>query len=145
MKIVAPGVNGAVPARPTREARRSGGASFAREMSSANDGAAAPRSLGGAPLVPAVDLLRALYQDDDGARQRRQLVDRGEDLLDRLDGLRVALLAGRLSRPEIEALAAAVSSRRQECSDPALASILSDIELRAEVEIAKLRRDAGSK
>ncbi len=142
MKIVPPGVGGAAAVRPARETRRSGSASFAREIATAHDGAAAPRPVGGSALVPAVDLILALHDEDDAARERRHVVNRGEALLDRLDGLRIAMLAGRLSRAEIEALARAVSSRRLTCTDPGLAAILGDIELRAEVEIAKLEQAA---
>jgi len=140
MKIVAPGIGPTPSARPARETRRSAAGGFARELPPNGDGVTAPRTISGSTFVPGVDLLLALHDEDDGARRRRLVISRGEALLDRLDGLRVALLAGRLSLPEIEALAEAVSKRLQDCDDPALASILADIELRAAVEIAKLQQ-----
>lgn len=139
MKIVAPGLTGASSVRPARDARRSGGANFARELPSSSDGAAAPRPMGGAPFVNAVEVLLALHEEDEGQRNRRQAIDRGEVLLERLDGLRNAMLCGRLDPAEVNALATAVAARRRQPCDPALDAILSEIELRAAVEIEKLR------
>ena len=65
---------------------------------------------------------------------------RGEQVLDLLDRIRLGILAGTLSQPELTNLARLVRSRRDEIDDPRLAEILGEIELRAEVELAKFSR-----
>jgi hypothetical protein len=63
---------------------------------------------------------------------------RGEDLLDGLDEIRHGLLIGALPRERVVRLLAIVRSRREQLADPRLSAILDEIELRAEVELAKL-------
>ncbi len=75
-----------------------------------------------------------------GERLRKRTGDYGEDLLDKLEEIRRALLSGVLSKDRLVALAQAVRARRQQSDDPRLNKIIEEIELRAEVEIAKLTR-----
>lgn len=78
---------------------------------------------------------------DGGEREARQrLIHRGEDILDKLEELRHGLLLGVVPREKLEALAHSVRSHRESCPDPRLAALLDEIELRAEVELAKLSR-----
>jgi hypothetical protein len=65
---------------------------------------------------------------------------RGSNLLDTLDQLKIALLSGRVSPQQLELLKGQVRQRGDAVDDPGLADILAHIELRAEVEIAKLSR-----
>ena len=71
---------------------------------------------------------------------RRRLIRRGEDILDRLEELRGSLLAGAVPKERLIQLAQMVRARRDKVSDPRLATLLDEIELRAEVELAKLSR-----
>jgi len=66
---------------------------------------------------------------------------RGTDLLDRLDDLRLALLAGTISPSRLKALADALSAGKSRSNDPRLDAIIGEIELRAAVELAKLSRE----
>ena len=50
------------------------------------------------------------------------------------------LLMGTLPKEKLTELADMVRTRRESCQDPRLAALLDEIELRAEVEIAKLSR-----
>jgi hypothetical protein len=59
-------------------------------------------------------------------------------LLDRLDDLRLALLAGGLSPGQISELQRVVMSERALVDDPRLLAVLDQIDLRARVELAKL-------
>lgn len=74
---------------------------------------------------------------------RKRLIRRGEDILDRLDELRHALLMGSVPKERLIQLAQMVRARRDTVSDPRLATMLDEIELRAEVELAKLSRRPG--
>ena len=66
------------------------------------------------------------------------MIRRGEDILDRLEDLRHGLLTGTISADKLQTLAHVVRTGRGNCGDPRLAALLDEIELRAEVELAKL-------
>jgi hypothetical protein len=57
-------------------------------------------------------------------------------MLDRLEEIRLGLLAGSIARHQLVRM---VEQRRKEFIEHRLAPILDDIELRARVEIAKLK------
>ncbi len=71
---------------------------------------------------------------------RRRVVQRGEEILDRLEDIRHGLLLGTVPKDKLVSLAQMMRARRETCSDPRLAGLLDEIELRAEVELAKLSR-----
>lgn len=62
---------------------------------------------------------------------------RADDILDQLDELRHGLLMGTLNRRKLGSLARMVRARCDTVTDPQLAKILEQIELCAEVELAK--------
>jgi hypothetical protein len=57
--------------------------------------------------------------------------------LNKLDDLRLDLLTGGLSKNKLLRLSEVVNSRRPEIEDPRLNEILDEIDLRAQVELAK--------
>jgi hypothetical protein len=73
-------------------------------------------------------------------RQRRMARQYGEDLLDKLERIRREILEGQVSKDRLMNLAQAMRAHRMRTADPYLNSIIDEIELRAEVEIAKLTR-----
>jgi hypothetical protein len=86
-------------------------------------------------------LLGAQEVDDDGEKSsRRQLAQRGTDILDKLEEIRRDILAGAVPRERLENLAQSLRQRRAHVTDPRLIEIIDEIELRAAVEIAKLTR-----
>lgn len=82
--------------------------------------------------------LLSLQEINDELSGRRRALAHGDKLLDALDGLRLALLAGTLPRAHIAALAQLAQEHIALVDDPRLAEILAEIELRAAVELAKL-------
>ena len=90
-----------------------------------------------------IDQLVGLQEVDDALSQRRRANQHGGEILDRLDELRLQILEGRLSKERLMQLARAVSARRASVMDPHLIEILDEIDLRAQVEIAKFTRDQG--
>ncbi|MBL8658836.1 MAG: flagellar assembly protein FliX [Rhodospirillales bacterium] len=132
----------------TRPARRKGalassGQRFAPEASEAAAHDLVPELAAlGAPGLLAMQ--EVATEADPGAR-RAGAVRRGEDLLDRLDGLRLALVAGAVSVTRLDALAGALKAEREATEDPRLDDLIGEIELRAAVELAKFgRRRVGS-
>jgi hypothetical protein len=126
-----------VASRRDEKAGSTGNSSFAEVL--AGESAAPP-----APTTPVGGIggLLALQEVSDEAQRRRHASARGADILDRLDDLRLGLLTGQLSREKLRGLTAAVRSARVTVGDPQLQSVLDDIELRAEVELAKLEAAA---
>jgi Class II flagellar assembly regulator len=87
-----------------------------------------------------IGALLALQGEDDLTERRRRATRRSNSLLDQLDAIRVAILDGGVSREQVSALATTLREHRDAVDDPGLNAILDDVELRAEVELAKLER-----
>lgn len=78
--------------------------------------------------------------DGTDGQSRRILHQYGDDLLGRLDEIRFGILAGAYSKEKLADLAQRIRQKKQQSDDPRLNEIIDEIELRAEVEIAKLTR-----
>jgi hypothetical protein len=124
----------------TKRSDRSGSAKSGGFAQALGADRSAPAALENAAPVGVLDALVALQEVDDPTSGRRKAQQRGEDLLDRLDHLKLGLLTGRISIGELERLSEMVSRETEATSDPRLREILSEIELRAAVELAKLGR-----
>jgi hypothetical protein len=85
-----------------------------------------------------VDGLLSIQEMPDALVGRRRAIMRGDGLLDRLEDLRLGLLAGVLPRDRLDELSRLARTARQSVDDPRLAAILDEIDLRAAVELAKL-------
>ena len=125
-----------------RKAGPATGPSFRSHLDHATEGAddiSAPT--GGAAVSPVQSILAAQETGDhDESAGRRQLVRRGNDILDHLDEIRHQLLSGAVSRTRLENLSQSLRAKKAVTSDPKLLELIKEIELRAEVEIAKLTR-----
>lgn len=130
----APSVGGA---RRTGQTGSAGGFADAitRAGRSGGTAAAAPTTAVG-PLT-GVDALVALQAVDGDRSGRRRARERAVRILDSLDELRIALLDGRLTEAQLQRLVAAVESERTMTDDPRLNAVLDEIDLRAQVELAK--------
>ena len=92
--------------------------------------------------VNSVDAIFALQEADDPTQRRGKRLGSqyGGDLLDHLEELRRDLLLGATDINKLGALAQKIRSNRRQSDDAKLNEIIDEIELRAEVEIAKLTR-----
>lgn len=88
--------------------------------------------------VGGIDALVALQGMNDPAERRRRAVAKGRSALDALDELKIGLLSGSLGQPNLNRLRAAASELKDRTGEPGLDEALSEIELRVEVEIAKM-------
>ncbi|MGO1117858.1 flagellar assembly protein FliX [Rhodovibrionaceae bacterium A322] len=118
------------------KSKTSGGESFAKAL----EGDEKTTAASGAAPVAAVDALLSLQEVPDSLSGEAQAKQRGEDLLDQLDQIRLGLLEGALAPVQVERLVGLVASKRGQISDPKLLAILDEIEIRAAVELAKLGR-----
>ena len=129
------GPNGTTLGSPTSNVRRtnSGGFSLPDAASAAETRAAvAPKAATG------IDALLALQGiEEDPLERRKRSVQRGKRALDVLDDLKIGLLSRGLDASTVGRLRDAAASLKSSSGDPGLDSVLSEIELRVEVELAK--------
>ena len=71
---------------------------------------------------------------------RRKLVKRGNALLEKLEEIRDALLCGYIDKDELIEISRMVKEKQLDTTDEKLKEIMAEIELRVEVELAKLTR-----
>ena len=125
--------------RPSPRRRRRGARRRARSRRAKGR---APRAAGAAAAlrtVGGIDALIALQGLEDPTERRKQAVKRGRVALDALDELKIGLLGGTLvaSRPWASCSRPPACSRTARAT-PASTAVLGEIELRVEVEIAKM-------
>lgn len=97
--------------------------------------------------IAQVDALLALQGAEDpterGARNRAH--HRADTILDKLDTIRLAMLGGNLTIGHMIDVADVVASHREKISDPKLTALMDEIDLRAQVELAKMSVEMGQK
>ncbi|HEX6956654.1 MAG TPA: flagellar assembly protein FliX [Ferrovibrio sp.] len=101
----------------------------------------APSQVTQAAPATALETVLAVQAADEwsGNRKNRQRAfQRGSSLLDQLDEIRHGLLEGRIPAERLQVLARQLRQEKLAVEDPAQAEILAEIELRCEVELAKL-------
>ncbi len=142
MKITGPIKPGtATGAQKTRRKAGAEGSAFARALEGAGTPPKEAQSVAAAGPVAAIDALIALQGvTDEEGEARKQALARGHQLLDLLEEVRRGILLGVLSEATLRRLAELARARKGQFTDPRLEEILAEIELRAEVELAKLER-----
>ena len=117
------------------------GEAFSESLKSAQ-GETTSASVSGSGMVGSVDALFSVQEVPDAVdpRSRKVVITFGEDLLRRLDELKLGILNGSMPKEQLTDLAQHLRQKRQSSDDLLLNEIISEIELRAEVEIAKLSR-----
>lgn len=135
MKVSGP--SRSTPSQPGRGSAgtASGGFSIAGTGSSAPAAKAAATSATAG--VAGVSALMALQAVDDPLERRRRNIRRGTGLLDRLDELKLALLSGESGQGALEGLRRGLAQAREAFPEPDLDAVLEQIDLRAQVELAK--------
>ena len=79
----------------------------------------------------------ALQGVEDPLERRKKSVQRGRGALDVLDQLKIGMLAGSFDPSTVTRLRAAAADLKTSSGDAGLDALLSEIELRVEVELAK--------
>lgn len=142
MKVTGPGATSAPQA--TRRTGKTGGkdGSFSRLLNSVDDASAEPGKVDTPLAMNSIDALLAAQSVGDATDReaRRRMIRRSESILDKLEEIRHALLLGTITESQLNSLALLVRSHRDTIDDPRLAGLLDEIELRAEVELAKFSR-----
>jgi hypothetical protein len=129
------GTNGANALAATPTAKRSASGTFSLEADTAAR-TATPAS--GPRLIGGIDALIALQGFEEPGERRRRAVKRGSAALDALDALKLGLLSGTLDTGALARLKSASASLGERSGEAALDTVLAEIELRVEVELAKI-------
>ncbi|OFW87325.1 MAG: flagellar assembly protein FliX [Alphaproteobacteria bacterium RIFCSPHIGHO2_12_FULL_45_9] len=101
----------------------------------------APAHAAATGVIAGIDSLLAAQETDDPAQRaaKKRMRERGETVLKQLDKIRLGMLTGTLSVGNLLDVADVVASHRERINDPQLSSLLDEIDLRAQIEIAKMR------
>ena len=124
------------PVKRTAKSSASSGTSFARQLDD-SDETAATGNIASATNIAGI---LGIQEVDDALAHASRGKMRAENILDRLEDLRLELLAGGISKEKLLMLSQVVNSRRAQIKDPRLTAILDEIDLRAQVELAKYHR-----
>jgi len=135
MRITGPNATAAAAATPAM--RRAAAGTFALAETDPARSAPAPAAL---RTVGGIDALIALQGLEDTTERRKHAVRRGRVALDALDELKLGLLGGTLSQATLSKLRSAAAFLKDGSGDAGLDTVLGEIELRVEVEIAKMAR-----
>jgi hypothetical protein len=132
MRIYGP--NGTSLGSPSSSVRRTSSTGFALPD-------ATPASETRAAVAPKaavnINALLAMQGIEDPLERRKRSVQRGKGALDVLDQLKIGLLSGNFTAATVSRLRDAAASLKSSSGDPGLDTVLSEIELRVEVELAK--------
>lgn len=137
MKIHAPNTLRASGSSASRSTGRASGGGFLQELSGLARGSTAGTASAAATAVSGAMSLLVAQEVDEATIQRRRARRRAESLLDRLEDLRRDILLGGIPHWKLKELARLVESERAVVDDPRLEAVLEEIDLRAQVELAK--------
>jgi hypothetical protein len=133
------GPNGPSAPAASSAARRSTSGSFSLGQ---EDATPAAISAGAARMVAGIEALMALQGVESVEERRRRAVKRGHTALDLLDEMKLALLAGGLGSEMVHKLKALAAGLKDLSGDPRIDQVLAEIDLRVEVELAKVQAAA---
>ena len=128
------GSNGTALAAPTTTARRTGGGSFTVSDQEAPRSSTAAGSL---RSISTVDALIALQGVEDPTGRKKRAVAKGRNALDVLDSLKLGFLDGSVDQSTLARLKVASEGLTDTSGDTGLDVVLSEIDLRVAVELAK--------
>jgi len=138
MKIDGPGSSQKSGGTKKKDKVSSGSGSFG-DMVTGKSAQAAPPT--GPQTVAKVDALLAVQGAESPTERaaRRRMHARADKILDELEQIRTGLLLGTLTIGDVIDVADVVAAHREKIMDPRLSAVLDEVDLRAQVEIAKLR------
>lgn len=99
--------------------------------------------ISGPVAVGSLDAIVALQAVEEPSDQRQQAVETGDKILDLLDQLKIGVLSGQVRLVDLNRLKKTVERQLSVEDDPELNDILKQIDLRARVELAKLKGNAA--
>lgn len=115
------------------------GSAFGDMLSGGADGVAGPSTT---HTIAHIDALLAAQETENPTERaaRRRVVARADSLLDELEQIRLGLLTGTLTIGHLIDIADVVALHRDKVMDPRMTAILDEVDLRAQIELAKMRK-----
>ncbi len=97
---------------------------------------------GATQSIAKVDALLSIQSVENSTERstKRRMKERGNKVLRQLDHLRLGILTGNMTLGQVVDVADVVASHRENIDDPELTAILDEIDLRAQIEIAKSKK-----
>ncbi len=141
MKVEGP--NRTQSSSPTqRKSKVSGDGSFGDMLT---DGADAPSGAAATHSIAHIDALLAAQEAESPTERaaKKRMHSRASTILDELESMRLALLTGTLTVGHVVDIADVVAQHREKIMDPRMTAILDEIDLRAQIELAKMRMAMG--
>ncbi|MDR3449336.1 MAG: flagellar assembly protein FliX [Alphaproteobacteria bacterium] len=126
-------VRSTTPIKRPAKTGAAGGTGFAKHLDESSEAGVAHGVAGSG----AVSGILGIQEVDDALAHASKGKLRAQDILDRLEDLRIELLSGGISKEKLMQLSRIVNARRGQITDPKLSAILDEIDLRAQVELAK--------
>lgn len=138
MKVEGPGKTQQSSKTKKKDGASKADGSFGDFIASGTKQTAAPTT---SQSIAKVDVLLAVQAAEDPTERaaRKQARRRADTILNDLDKIRMAMLQGNLTVGHMVDIADVVASHRERIQDPALTAIMDEIDLRAQVELAKMR------
>lgn len=84
-------------------------------------------------------LMAQAVEDPTERAAKKRMRQRSETILTELDKVRSGMLSGTLTVGHMVDIADVISAHREKIMDPALTALMDEIDLRAQVELAKMR------
>ena len=139
MKVEGPKRSGSTSGtKKSSGSQNADGTDFSQYMTSGTQ--AAPSSAA-TQSIAQIDALLAVQGVEDptqrAAKKRARM--RANTILDKLEGIRLAVLGGNLTVGHMVDVADVIASHRDKIDDPVLVALMDEIDLRAQVELAKMR------
>jgi hypothetical protein len=132
-------VNKSSEVNTSKVRKTEGGVSFSSFLQKSG---AQPAAVSGAVTINAADAIFAAQMAGsvEEREARRKMIKHGQTLIEKLEEIRAGLLAGHISKDKLIEISRFVKDRRFQVEDEKLNEIIAEIELRVEVELAKLMR-----
>lgn len=104
-------------------------------------GAGEAQSASATQSIAQLDVLLAVQATEDPTERaaKKRVRVRADNILGKLEQIRLAMLGGNLTVGHMIDVADVVASHRDKIHDPLLTAVMDEIDLRAQVEIAKMR------
>lgn len=91
--------------------------------------------------IAQLDALLAVQEAGDATQKqaKKRMQARAHNILDKLETIRLRMLGGNLTVGHMVDVADVIAAHREKIDDPKLVAIMDEIDLRAQVELAKMR------
>ena len=138
------GTSGTSGTKKSSSSNKSDGADFSQYV---QGGASETASTSATQSIASLDALLAAQEVEDPTKKaaKKRAYLRSNDILDKLEQIRIKMLCGNLTVGHMIDVADVVASHRDRIDDPKLTAIMDEIDLRAQVEIAKMQVSLDAK